>query len=63
MGKFRRFLKALLARDMPVFLLPDDNLSNTNGFLPNLVCALILWSSSLRLLMGKFCQFLTGGVI
>ena len=30
-----------------------------NGFSPNLVCALILWRSGLRLFMGKFCQFLT----
>ena len=29
-----------------------------NEFSPNLVCALILWRSSLGLLMGKFCQFL-----
>ena len=28
-------------------------------FLPNLVCALILWRSSLGLLIGKFRQFLT----
>ena len=27
---------------------------NINGFSPNLVCALILWRSGLRLLMGKF---------
>ena len=27
-----------------------------NGFSPNLVCALILWSSGLGLLMGKFRQ-------
>ena len=30
-----------------------------NRFLPNLVCALILWSSALGLLLGKFHQFLT----
>ena len=27
-----------------------------NGFSPNWVCALILWRSGLRLLMGKFHQ-------
>ena len=36
----------------------DDNLSNINGFSPNLVCALILWRSGLGLLMGKFHQIL-----
>ena len=30
-----------------------------NGFLPNLICALILWRSGFGLLMGKYCQFLT----
>ena len=32
---------------------------NINGFSPNLVCALILWSSGLGLLLGKFRQTLT----
>ena len=32
---------------------------SVNGFLPNLVCALILWRSGLGLLMDKFRQFLT----
>ena len=30
-----------------------------DGFSPNLVCALILWRSTLGMLMGKFCLFLT----
>ena len=30
-----------------------------DGFSPNLVCALILWNSTLGMLMGKFCLFLT----
>ena len=39
---------------------PDDNLSKPlNGFSPNLVFALILWRSGLRLLMAKFRQILT----
>ena len=42
-----------------VFSFPDNNLSNVNGFSPNLGCALILWRSGLGLVMGKFCQFLT----
>ena len=32
---------------------------NTNGFSPNLVCALILWISGLGLPMGKFRQIFT----
>ena len=32
---------------------------NINGFSPNFVCALILWRCALRMLMGKFCGFLT----
>ena len=32
---------------------------NINGFSPNLVCALILWRSALRLLMVEFRPFLT----
>ena len=32
---------------------------NTNGFSPNLVCALILWMSGLGLPMGKFRQIFT----
>ena len=31
---------------------------NINGFPPNLVCALILWTSALGLLIGKFPPFL-----
>ena len=43
-----------------VFLFLDDNFSiKTNGFSPNLVCALILCRSDLGLLMGKVYQFLT----
>ena len=34
-------------------------LVNSNGFSPNLVCALILWRSALGLLIGKFRQFFT----
>ena len=32
---------------------------SVSGFSPNVVCVLILWWSGLRLLMGKFHQFLT----
>ena len=60
MGKFLQILTKLSAGDTHIFSFPDDNLSkNSNGFLPNLVCALILWRSTLVLLMGKFRQILT----
>ena len=43
-----------------VFSFQDDNLSkNINGFLSNLVCALILWRPGSGLLTGKFCHFFT----
>ena len=46
---------------MSVFSFPDDNLSKYQWIFAKLstVCALILWSCSLVLLMGKFRQFLT----
>ena len=44
---------------LSVFLFTDNNLLNTNRFSPNLVCSLMLWRSGLRILMCKFCQFLT----
>ena len=49
----------LSARDLSLFSFLDDNLSNVNGFSPNLVCAMIVWRSGLGLLMAKFYQFLT----
>ena len=42
-----------------LYFVSDNNLSNINGFSPNLVCVLILWRSCLRLLMGKFLKILT----
>ena len=41
-----------------VFSFLDYNLSKCQWIF-NFVCALILWSSGLGLLMGKFCQFST----
>ena len=41
----------------PYFRFPMTTCVNINGFSPNLVCALILWRSSLGLLMGKFVKF------
>ena len=45
--------------DTSVFSFLDDNLSNINRFSPNLVSALLLWTSALGLLMGKFRPFWT----
>ena len=33
MGKFSQILKELFARDMPIFLFPDDNLCKCQGIL------------------------------
>ena len=57
-GKFHQILTELSARDMPIILFPDDNLSKYQGILTNLVHALIFRRSDLGLLMGKFRQFL-----
>ena len=42
-----------------VFSSPDDNLNKYQWISTKLIIALILWRSSLGLLIGKFCQFLT----
>ena len=54
-GKFLQILMELSAQDTPNYRFRMI----TNGFSPNLVCALILWRSRLGLLMGKFRQILT----
>ena len=56
MGKSCQFLMELSARDTPIFSFPDYNLSNNEGFSPNLLYALTLRRSGLGLLMGKFRQ-------
>ena len=56
MHKFHQTSTELSARDTPIFLFPDNNMS---GDLTNLVHVLILRSPGLELLMGKFCQCLT----
>ena len=58
MGKFRSFFSYLPALHQ-YFSFRTITLVNLNGFSPNLICALILWRSALRLLSGKFRQFLT----
>ena len=53
-GKFRQFLTELSAQDTSVFSFLDDNfLLNIDGFSPNLVCALILWTSALGIANGR----------
>ena len=58
-GLFRQILTEVFTRDMPIFLILEDNLSKCRGIRPNLVHALILRRSGLGLLIGKFRQFLT----
>ena len=64
MGKFRKMLTELSARDTPIFSFPDDNLSKLQGLLTKLaicidiikicfrivICPLILSRSGLGLL-------------
>ena len=59
MDKFCQIFTELSARDMPIFLFPDDNLVNNKGFSSNLLYALTLRRSGLGLLMGKFRQIFT----
>ena len=59
MDKFRQFLTEVCAGDMSYFYFWTITLVNINGFSPNLVCALILWTSALELLMGKIRPFFT----
>ena len=51
--KISSFYDELSVRDTSIFSFPDDNLSKWI-FIKNLVCALILWRSASRLLMGNF---------
>ena len=55
MGKFHLFFTELSACHM----FQDKTLVYINGFLLNLICALVLWQSVTGLLMGKFDLFLT----
>ena len=59
MDKFCQILMSYLPETRPYFRFRMITSVNINGFSPNLVCALILWSSGLGLLMGKFHQILT----
>ena len=57
MGKFRHFLTELSARDQPYFRFRTITSVNNKGFSPNLLYALTLRRSGLRLLIGKFLIF------
>ena len=54
-----QILTQLSARDMPIFSIPDDNLSKYQWIFAKLGMCIDMWRSSLGLLIGKFCQFLT----
>ena len=40
MGKFRQIFTELSARDMPIFSIPDDNLSKQQGILTQLAISI-----------------------
>ena len=52
-GQISSICDSYLPATRPYFHFWTINLVNVNGFSPNLVCALILWTSALGLLMGK----------
>ena len=58
-GQILCIFDSYLPRTRPYFHFWMITLVNTNGLSPNLVCALILWTSALVLPMGKFRAFLT----
>ena len=59
-GKFHQFLTELSSRNRSIFsIFKMITLVNVIGFSPHLVCAFILWRSTLGLLIGRFRQFLT----
>ena len=53
------FDKSYVPTTSPYFHFQEITYVNSNGFSPKSVCALVLWRSALRLLMGKVHQFLT----
>ena len=58
-GQILSIFDRVVCHNMSVFSFLEITLVNINGFSPKLVCALILWTSALGLLMGEFCPFLT----
>ena len=56
-GKFCQFLTELSSQDMSIFSFLDYNLSKYQRIFSNLVCALILWTSALGLLMVELSVF------
>ena len=60
MGKFHQFLTALSAPDpRSLFSFLNNNFSKFQWIFAKLVCALILWTSALGVLMVEFRPFLT----
>ena len=55
-GQISSIFDSYLPETCPYFCFQMITWVKMNRFAPNLVCALILWRSSLGLLMGRFCQ-------
>ena len=65
MGKFHQFFTvktflSYLPKTCPYFHFWTKTLVNLNRFLPDLVCALILWRSALVLLFGQILSIFDG---
>ena len=59
MGKFRQTFTKLSARDTPIFLFPDDNLSKLQGILIKLAIYIDIKVFWFGFIMGKFRQIFT----
>ena len=59
MGKFRQTFTKLSARDTPIFLFPDDNLSKLQGILIKLAIYIDIKEIWFGFIMGKFRQIFT----
>ena len=59
MGQFQQILKELPARDMPIFLFLDNNLSKCQGILTRLGTCIDITEILFGIANGKFHQFLT----
>ena len=56
-GQISSVFDSYLPATRPYFHFCTITLVNVNRFSPNLVCALILWTSALGFLMDRVCQF------
>ena len=57
MGKFPQIFTELSYQDMPIFSFQTITCGSNKGFSPNLLYALTLRRSVLKLLMGNFVKF------